>query len=113
MQVYLSRSQELLSGRKDNLGHINFPANTTTRGGDLYNCPRRCPYTMLSIRTASVGFVQSLYLSFLASVHIFLFYSHTNPLYSHSILLTKDADPRISFPFSDYYAERRHLEGHC
>jgi hypothetical protein len=25
MQVYLSRSQELLSGRKDNLGHINFP----------------------------------------------------------------------------------------
>jgi len=57
---------------------------------------------MLSIRTASVGFVQSLYLSFLASVHIFLFYSHPNPLYSHSILLTKDADPRISFPFFDY-----------
>jgi hypothetical protein len=80
MQVYLSRSQELLSGRKDNLEHINFPEQ---------------------------------YLEGNKSVHIFLFYSYPNPLYSHSILLTKDADPRISFPFSDYYAESHHLEGYC
>jgi len=55
---------------------------------------------LLPIRTVSVGFVQSLYLSFLANVHIFLFYPHPDQLYSHSILLTKDGGPRTFFPFS-------------